>query len=72
MASIPEVRRRRGPPATGQTPVTSIRLPHDVLEGIAAWISAQPDPKPSRSSAINLALRDWLTGLGHLPHRQDP
>lgn len=67
MASIPVVRKKRGPAPTGQMPVTSIRLPPDVLEGMAAWVAAQPEPKPSRSSAINQALRDWLTGLGYLP-----
>ena len=72
MASIPVIRKKRGPAPTGQTPVTSIRLPPDVLDGMAAWIAAQPDPQPSRSAAINFALRDWLIGLGYLPTRDDP
>ena len=37
-----------------------------------AWISEQPEPRPSRPEAIRLAFRDWLTGLGYLPHREDP
>ena len=72
MASIPVIHRKRGPTPTGQTPVTSIRLAPDVLEGMGAWVASQPAPQPSRSAAINQALRDWLTGLGYLPHREDP
>jgi len=37
---------------------------------VAAWIAAQPEPRPSRPEAIRLALQDWLTGL--LKHRNDP
>ncbi|MGI4764277.1 MAG: hypothetical protein ACRYGP_04310 [Janthinobacterium lividum] len=47
-------------------------MPQDLSKGIDAWVAAQPDPKPSRPDAIRLALRDWLTGLGYLPHRDDP
>jgi len=35
-------------------------------------IAAQPEPRPSRPEAIRLALKDWLTGLGLLKHRDDP
>ncbi len=36
------------------------------LDALAAWIAAQPEPRPSRPEAIRLALKDWLTGLGLL------
>ena len=39
---------------------------------VEAWIADQPDPKPSRSEAVRLALTDWLTGMGYLPHRDNP
>lgn len=46
-------------------------MPPDV-SALDAYIAAQPDPQPSRPEAIRLALRDWLTGLGYLPVRDDP
>ena len=46
-------------------------MPPDVA-ALDAWITAQPDPKPSRPEAIRTALRDWLTGLGFIKHREDP
>ena len=35
-------------------------------------MAVQPDPKPSRPEAIRVALKDWLTGMGLLKHREDP
>ena len=66
-----EKRASRGRPRTD--PVAQhLTMPQDLSKGIDAWVAAQPDPKPSRPDAIRLALRDWLTGLGYLPHRDDP
>lgn len=42
------------------------------VQALDAYISAQPDPPPSRSEAIQRAVQDWLTGLGLLKHRDDP
>ncbi len=47
-------------------------MPLSLREALDAWIAQQPNPKPSRSEAIRLALKDWLTGLGLLKHRDDP
>ena len=58
-------KRDRGRPATAATPILVQVMPSDVA-GLDAYIAAQPDPKPSRPEAIGLALRGWLTGLGHL------
>jgi len=44
----------------------------DDVPQLDAWIAAQPEPRPSRPEAIRLALKDWLTGLGYLPARDDP
>ena len=63
----PRVKRPRG-----RTPISAIRLSPELTEAVKAWIADQPDPKPSRSVAVRLALRDWLTGLGYLLHRDDP
>jgi hypothetical protein len=35
------------------------------------WLTEQPD-QLSRPDAIRMALRDWLTDLGLLKHRDDP
>jgi hypothetical protein len=43
-----------------------------MLKALDTWIAQQPDPKPSRPEAIRLALKDWLTGMGLLKHREDP
>ena len=49
--SIPVVRKKRGRPATGQDPVSAIRLSPALRSAIEAWAKQQPD-KPSRSEAI--------------------
>lgn len=41
-------------------------MPVEIAAAIDAWITAQPDPKPSRPEAIRFALRDWLIGQGCL------
>jgi hypothetical protein len=45
------VRKRPGRPATGQDPVTAIRLSADLRANVDAWASAQDD-QPGRSEAI--------------------
>ena len=72
LVSISVKPKRRGRPATGRNPITGVRLAPELTQAVEAWIAAQPDPKPSRSEAVRLALTDWLTGLGYLPHRDDP
>ena len=49
--SIPVVRKKRGRPATGQDPVSAIRLSPALRSAIESWANQQPD-KPSRSEAI--------------------
>ena len=70
--SMSDIHKKRGRPATGRTPISALRLPDDLREAVDRYVADQPDPKPSRSEAIRYALRDWLTGLGYLPHRDDP
>jgi hypothetical protein len=45
------VRKRRGRPATGQDPVTAIRLSKGLREEVDKWASSQDD-EPGRSEAI--------------------
>ncbi len=72
MTSTRDTKNLGGRPATGQgTPVT-VRMHDPTLDALDAWIAAQPEPRPSRPEAIRLALKDWLTGLGLLKHRDDP
>jgi len=47
----PVVRKKRGRPATGQDPVTAIRLSADMRERVDKWAAGEPD-KPVRSEAI--------------------
>ena len=52
----------RGPAAS-----VTLDLPADLVRALDAWIVEQPEPRPDRPSAIERALRDWLTGLCALP-----
>ena len=45
------VRKQRGRPATGQDPVTAIRLSSEMRENVDAWSARQSD-EPGRSEAI--------------------
>ncbi|HXW31358.1 MAG TPA: hypothetical protein VEK55_18505, partial [Xanthobacteraceae bacterium] len=49
--SISVVRKKRGRPATGQDPVSAIRLSPSLRSAIENW-AKQQDDKPSRSEAI--------------------
>jgi hypothetical protein len=49
--SIDVVRKKRGRPATGQDPVSAIRLSPEFRKKIDAW-AANQDDKPPRSEAI--------------------
>jgi hypothetical protein len=64
--SISDGQKKRGRPATGQTPKAALRLPSDIRDGLKRWIDAQPDPKPNRSDAIRHILSDWLQERGYL------
>jgi hypothetical protein len=57
--SIPVVRKKRGRPATGQDPVTAIRLSAGLKTDIDGWVSAQAD-KPDRSEAIRRLVQKGL------------
>ena len=71
MASIPADRKSRGRPRVDSIHV-GVRIPPEQVAPLDAWIADQPEPRPGRPEAIRLALRDWLTGLGYLPRREDP
>ena len=49
-----------------------VRLQAQPLAALDAYVSAQPEPKPTRPEAIRYLLQDSLTGLGYLPARDDP
>ncbi len=67
-----EPRKKRGPRPTGKGESLHVRVQPPDLTALDAWIAQQPDPKPSRPEAIRLAMKDWLTGMGLLKHREDP
>lgn len=60
------------PPGRTKPETATVRIPVEVLRAFDAWIAQQPDPKPPRPEAIRMALKDWLTGMGLLKHREDP
>jgi hypothetical protein len=53
-------KKKRGPPATGKTPLVALRLPGALSFQIDEWIAAQPEPRPSRSEAIRRLLAEAL------------
>jgi hypothetical protein len=53
-------KKRRGPPATGKTPLVALRIPALLSADLDAWIGAQPEPTPSRSEAIRQLLTEAL------------
>jgi hypothetical protein len=44
-----------------------INLPPILIDALNAWIRCQPEPKPTREQAIEIAVADWLVGIGALP-----
>jgi hypothetical protein len=60
----------RGRPAVDSEEVRS-RIHRPILAALDAWIASQPDPKPTRSEAIRIALKDWLIGLGLMSQYDD-
>ena len=54
------VRKRPGRPATGQDPVTAIRLSKEMRAAVDAWAASQGD-EPGRSEAIRRLVELGLT-----------
>ena len=54
-----EIRKKRGRPRIGQTPVVSLRLDLDWQQDIDDWRSGAPG-HPSRSDAIRILLAKGL------------
>jgi hypothetical protein len=52
-------RKHRGRPATGQNPVTVVRLPPELKSKVGAWANRQKD-RPSLSKAIRRLLEKSL------------
>jgi len=57
--SVVRKKRGRGRPATGQDPVTAIRLSSELRIAIDAWCAKQNDT-PSRSVAIRRIVEQFL------------
>jgi hypothetical protein len=53
------VRKRPGRPATGQDPVTAIRLSKELRRAVDGWSEMQAD-KPKRSEAIRRLVETGL------------
>ena len=65
-------KKKRGPAPTGKGQQIVVRMHDPQLAALDAFVAAQPEPRPSRPEAIRYLLQDSLTGLGYLPHREDP
>jgi hypothetical protein len=61
--SIDDVRKSRGRPPVGATPVT-VRMPPTDLAALDEWIGNQPDPKPSRPEAMRQHVKRSLDHCG--------
>lgn len=59
MASISVSQKKRGRPATGETPRIGVRLPDQVTDGLDAFAAAQTPPL-SRSEAVRLLVIEGL------------
>lgn len=71
-AAIASARKSsRGRPRIDATPV-NVRLPPEQLAPLDAWISDQPEPKPTRPEAVRHALTDWLAGQGYVRQQTGP
>ena len=57
------VRKRPGRPATGQDPVTAIRLSKEMRAAVNAWAKSESD-KPGRSEAIRRLVELGLRANG--------
>ena len=58
-------------PATASLTLAT-RVSPVLKAAVEAWREVQPDAKPTRAEALNLALTDWLTDKGYLRNRDDP
>ena len=65
MPSIDVLRKKRGRPATGQDPVTAIRLSAEIRDALDVAGAAESD-SPGRSEMIRRIVRDWLVAHGYL------
>lgn len=49
----------------------TLTIPADVARALDEAAASQPDA-PERDEMVLRGLRDWLTSLGLLPHREPP
>lgn len=71
MPSISVPQKKRGRPATGETPRVGVRLPDEITAAIDTF-AADQQPPLTRSEAVRTLVTEQLTTLGLLPHREDP
>lgn len=66
MPSIPVSQKKRGRPATGETPRIGVRMDPELIRAVERFRAEHLPPIESQSDAIRRLLRDHLTGLGYL------
>ena len=43
-----------------------MRVQVETLQLVDAWISEQPEPRPSRPEAMRVIVADWMTSHGRM------
>ncbi|MFN3687351.1 ribbon-helix-helix protein, CopG family [Salinarimonas sp.] len=61
--SIPDIRKKRGRPATGLMPMLTFRAPPEIVAALEEAARRAPD-RPNRSEMIRRIVTEWLEGEG--------
>lgn len=54
------------PPGRTRPETQTIRVPMETITLVDAWISEQPEPRPSRPEAMRVIVADWMMERGRL------
>jgi hypothetical protein len=73
MPSIPVSHKKRGRPATGQSPRIGLRLAPATIAALDAFRDNNPDSAAAqnRSELLRVIITDWLIGAGYLKPEDD-
>ena len=66
MTSIPVPQKKRGRPATGETPRVGVRLHPDVRRALEDVMRDPDVPVANMSEAMRFAIEAWLVEHGYL------
>jgi hypothetical protein len=66
-ASIAQIAAEALLKAGADARLATLDLPAPLLDGLKAWIGAQPEPRPTLPEAVYRGLTEWLTTQGYPP-----